>query len=536
MGPVEEHDEPRGTGEHGAPAGRPHRWTLLLEAVVGLARTGRVDDLLARIVYLGATLVGARYVALSVVGLDAEQPSRLLVEHGTKPVGDHEDLTPGAWIEVPVRVGEQVFGHLHLVADDVEPDGPGVAGGPASPGFDREDEEIVVALAAAAGVTIENARLHAETRRRERWLAATAEITARLLEQTSELDALQLIADRARELAGASAGWVISGLDADHLELRVISGVEVDIEYLRTLPLDGSVARSVLRTGEPLRLDDLAGDQRVTRHGPIPGWPVLGPGIVVPLLAEGARGALGLGWAPEDRARFDRLESALPANFAQQASLALKVSQAQADQRQLAVLRDRERIGRDLHDVVIQRLFAVGLGLESLGRLPADQHAQRIDDAVDQIDETIRDLRSAIHQLRGAGQSRDLQEQVCDVVAWSEPVLGFRPQLRFTGPVRTGVPETVVPDLLAVLTEAISNVGRHAGARVVRVELSVDDEGVVLSVRDDGRGMDDPARSSGLGNMRHRAVRHGGRLTLDSSPGRGTEIRWQVPRAVAARE
>ncbi len=513
-------------GEAG-PAGRPHRWTLLLEAVVGLARTGQVDDLLSRIVHLGATLVGARYVALSVVGPDAVEPSRLFVEHGTPPDPDEQVLTPGAWMEVPVRVGDQVFGHLHLVAAVAA--GAGGAGGPGGRCFDAEDEEIVVALAAAAGVTIENARLHAEARRRERWLAATAEITSRLLEQTTELDALQLVADRARELAGATVSWVISGADEDDLELRVTSGADIDIDYVRTLPLDRSMARSVLSSGEPLRLDDLSGDQRVARHGLIPGWPRLGPGIVVPLQADGARGALGLGWAPEERDRFDRLESALPAGFAQQASLALKVSQAQADQRQLAVLRDRDRIGRDLHDVVIQRLFAVGLGLEALGRLPVEQHAQRVDDAVEQIDETIHDLRSAIHQLRGAGRSRDVHEQVCDVVAWSEPVLGFRPYLRFSGPVRTGIPDAVVPDLLAVLTEAISNAGRHAGARALRVELAVRDEVVTLTVRDDGRGISDTSRESGLSNMRHRAQRHGGRLSLEGGPGRGTEVRWEVP-------
>lgn len=493
---------------------RPHRWSLLLEAVVGLSRTGQVDDLLARIVHLGASLVGARYVVLSVVGPDSAEPSRLFMEHGTRPENTEHALTPGAWMEVPVRVGDQVFGHLHLVATRL---------------FDDEDEEIVVALAAAAGVTIENARLHAEARRRERWLAATAEITARLLEQTTELDALQLVADRARELAGATVSWVISGADEDGLELRVTSGADVDIEYMRTLPLDQSLARSVLSTGEPLRLDDLSRDERLARHGLIPGWPQLGPGIVVPLQADGARGALGLGWTPEARDRFDRLESALPAGFAQQASLALKVSQAQADQRQLAVLRDRDRIGRDLHDVVIQRLFAVGLGLEALGRLPVEQHAQRVDDAVEQIDETIRDLRSAIHQLRRAGQSRDLHEQVCDVVAWSEPVLGFRPHLRFTGPVRTGVPDAVVPDLLAVLSEAISNAGRHAQAHTLRVELTVQDETVTLVVRDDGQGINDASRDSGLGNMRHRAQRHGGLLTLTGGPGKGTEVRWQVP-------
>ena len=137
------------------------------------------------------------------------------------------------------------------------------------------------------------------------------------------------------------------------------------------------------------------------------------------------------------------------------------------------------------------------------------------------------------HQLRRAGQSRDVHEQVCDIVAWSEPVLGFRPYLRFTGPVRTGVPEAVVPDLLAVLTEAISNAGRHARAGTLRVELAVLEDDVVLTVRDNGLGLVDTTRESGLANMDHRARRHGGRLTLDSGQGRGTEVRWQVPRATA---
>ncbi len=498
------------------PTAGTHRWGLLLEAVVGLARTGQVDDLLSRMVAVARELVQARYVALRVVSPDDQEPAQLFVEHGEPPGSPADLLDPGAWMEVPVRVGDRVFGHLHLVARQ---------GG----GFTPDDEDIVVALAAAAGVTIENARLHAQAERREQWLAASAEITARLLEQTSEVGALQLVADRARELARARVSWVISEVPPDGLQVRVVAGADVDIEYLQALPLDNSVASAVLESGEPLRLDDLAGDDRVSRHGLIPGWPELGPTIVVPLMAAGVRGALGLAWEPRDRERFERLESALPAGFAQQASLALKVSQANLDQRQLAVLRDRDRIGRDLHDVVIQRLFAIGLGLEALGRLPADQHAARVDDAVEQIDETIRDLRSAIHQLRRAGESRDVQEQVSDVVAWAEPVLGFRPLLRFTGPVRTGVPDAVVPDLLAVLTEAISNAGRHADATAVRIELAAGDDGVVLSVRDDGRGFADPDRVSGLANMRHRAQRHGGDLDLRSEPGGGTEVAWRVP-------
>ena len=197
-----------------------------------------------------------------------------------------------SFLGVPVRIRDRVFGNLYLTEKSGGVD------------FSDDDENIVIALAAAAGVAIENARLYEEAAQREHWLEATAEITALLADDTGK-DALQVVADRAREVSGADVSWVVSGTDADTLELRVVSGAPADLDAMRAMPMDRSLASEVVRTGQPISVPDLAAEPRAMDPSSIEGWPQLGPVVVVPMRAgAGVEGALALAWTPEHAERL----------------------------------------------------------------------------------------------------------------------------------------------------------------------------------------------------------------------------------------
>ncbi|GAA4744006.1 two-component system sensor histidine kinase [Nocardioides endophyticus] len=533
------------------------RWRLLLDAVVTMAADLSLDRLLSRIVEIAGDLAGAQYAALGVLDAGPERRLRTFVTHGLSPatVSEIGDLPTGhgllgllidhpepvrlhdiaqhpasygfpanhppmrSFLGVPVRIRDRVFGNLYLTEK--------VGGGD----FTEQDEEIVVALAAAAGVAIENARLAEDATRRERWLAATAEFTALLSGSTSGHDPLELVADRAREVAEADVAWVVTGTSVESLRVRVMSGAVASPAALDSLDLEQSLASRVVQSGLPVSVEDLASDPRAIDVSAALGLPALGPAMVVPLRSQsGIEGALALAWTPDHIARFREVDPAMPANFAEQAALVLQVTRGRDDRERLAVLEDRDRIGRDLHDLVIQRLFAIGLGLQSTSRLVDHEEAtSRLDAAVDDLDATIKDIRRSIFALGAVGDTADIQAEVTRLVDRAAGTLKFRPSLTFEGPVRTLVTEVVAPDLLAVLAEALSNAARHAEAKLVEVVLSAGAEGVTLTVSDNGRGIPGEIVESGLSNMRERAERLGGRCEVTSSGEQGTTVRWSVP-------
>jgi signal transduction histidine kinase len=529
------------------------RLRLLLDAVVTMAGDLSLDGVLARIVAVASRVVEARFAALGVLGGDGDDPLRTFIYHGIaeeeavrighlprghgllgliidrpEPLRLHDlaehpasyGFPPNhpamhSFIGVPVRTRDQVFGNLYLTEKEDGSD------------FTAEDEEVVVALAAAAGVAIDNARLYEEATRREAWLQATAEITASLLGTVMGTEALQLVADRAREVAEADVAWIVAGSSPEDLRVRAIAGVKADPEELGTLQVSDAVGGRVVETGEALLIPDVA-QERVS-VSVLRGWPVIGPVIVVPLGTAGVRGALALGWSPEHADRHRLVGFELPASFARQAALALQVTQAREDQERLAVLEDRDRIGRDLHDLVIQRLFAVGLGLQGTARfVDRPEATKRLEQAVDDLDATIKDIRRTIFALGRSETADDVQAEVTQLVERAASTLKFRPTLTFEGPVRTLVPDDLVPDLLAVLGETLSNAGRHAQASAGSVRLHVGDE-LVLTVMDDGQGMGADVVESGLANIRRRAERRGGTFVVESRPGEGTTLRWAVP-------
>jgi signal transduction histidine kinase len=300
----------------------------------------------------------------------------------------------------------------------------------------------------------------------------------------------------------------------------------------RQFPRAGSISGEVLDQGGPILVEDLSQDHRSVQPQVSVGG--LGPAIFVGLVAGGHTfGTLAtcrVSGAPP----FTRIEHDTVSSFAAQASVALEVEQGRRNGQLLSRLEDQDRIARDLHDTVIQRLFATGLALQGAGRLVTDQEARRrIDQAVDELDATVRQIRTVIFDVERshAEGSRSLRGDVLDLTREAARSLGFEPRVAFDGPVDTVVSGHVGDELLATLREALSNVARHASARRVEVEVRVDDR-VILRVRDDGLGFD-AARvrpgSLGLASMRTRAEHLGGGISVSTPVDGGTEITWTVP-------
>jgi signal transduction histidine kinase len=253
-----------------------------------------------------------------------------------------------------------------------------------------------------------------------------------------------------------------------------------------------------------------------------------GPIMVVPLRGSGrVHGVLNL-VRLRGRAAFSAEDLDLATGFANQAAVALELAQARADQQRAALFDERERIAADLHDHVIQRLFAAGLSLQALAAtLGPGRATNRVMSTVSDLDATISQIRTAIFQLQQTSQTspRTLRARVLDLVGELAPALGFDPAVRFSG-VLDILPDHLGDDLLAVVREALSNIARHARAHTAEIDLTAHDDRVTLTVRDDGVGVSDTTRRSGLANLRRRAQRHGGDFVLEPGPGSGTLLTW----------
>jgi signal transduction histidine kinase len=526
------------------------RLRSLLDAVVGISTDLDLSSTLRRIVDSACQLVGARYGALGVIGED-----RRLAEFITHGIGADERAAIGAlptgrgvlglliddprpmrmpditkhpksfgfppnhppmhsFLGVPVRIRDTVYGNLYLAEKH------------GAEQFSDDDEQIVVALAAAAGAAIDNARLYALARRRHLWLAAANDITAVMLGRVQRSTALELVARRAREVAGAELTLVLLRDEAE-------GTLTVEFADAEAEPPPDLLGSTIVAAETEFAEAAIAGRHvTVENLGKAAPWPTpLGdrPATVVPLAtAETVHGLLVVVGATGERQ--DREEDlAMLTAFAGQAALALERALAQEERETFAILEDRERIARDLHDVVIQRLFATGLHLQSAARLAGrPEVVERLNSAVDDLDTTIRDIRSAIFELRSPVRG-ELRAEVRSLVDAAAAPLGFRPALALTGPVDTSATPETRDDLLAVVREALSNVVRHASASAVSVEVTAADGRLSVRVSDNGVGIAPETARSGLNNLRERASRHGGAFDVRRCEPTGTIVEWSVP-------
>jgi signal transduction histidine kinase len=514
----------------------------VLDAVATMSSDLSLDSLLDRILRQTGQLVGAERGFLDVVdrrsdrrigsfasyGIDGtleplEAGRQLLVEQleqSDHRNGHRRPSEHNGFIGVPIRIHQRVFANLYLI------------GSSSGRGFSREDQEIVTAMASAAGVVIENARLYEEGDRQRMWLEAAAEITSALLSPISRLSALQLVADRARYVASADFVAILMPHDASTLVVEAVSGISVDDDVLgERVGMSDSVAGDAARLRATIVVPDTDLEPKYEAHR-TPAWPDLGSLMVLPLSSSDETGAMFVGWLKGHATDRWELDPVVPQRFADQAALVLQVVRAQADQAQLAVLVDRDRIGRDLHDLVIQRLFGIGLMLDNTIKMIADEPAvDRLSSAIDDIDQTIKDIRRTIFALSSPESSTDLRAEIDRILHhWSE-LLGFAPDLRLMGPVDSVVSDEVREQLVAVLGETMSNIVRHAEADKVLVQLDVDGD-ISLLVADNGTGVapGDTGHGNGLRNIRERAVLLGGTCVMDSQQGAGTTVVWTVPR------
>jgi signal transduction histidine kinase len=533
----------------------------LLEAVIAISSGLDLESTLRRIVETAVRLVDASYGALGVIGDDKElaefipvgltddeigridhwpegrgllgllvkepQPLRLasISAHADSsgfPAG-HPAME--SFLGVPVRVRNEVFGNLYLTNKR--------GGGE----FTEDDEVVLLALGAAAGVAVENARLYEAAQRSQRWIQASAEVTTELLSGTEPDDVLARITSQARELSDADLAVLALPDEAgSRLTIAYADGDGAQAVRGLVLPAGQSLSGQVLSSGESVISTDFASDERAAAAARA-AMSHIGPAVVFPLGAHsGRRGVLTIG-RRRGRVPFPAAEATFAAAFAAQAAVALELAASRAEAERLSVYQDRDRIARDLHDLVIQRLYATGMSLQgTMPLITRPEVASRVTRAVDDMDQTIKEIRGAIFalQARDAEASRDPRADIVALVEELTAMLRFAPSLRLGPGLGALGNEELAEQALIVLREALSNIARHAGATRADVTVDVGDDGfLTVAVTDNGTGIPAGSRRSGLRNLAGRAAELGGELRLSpadrGAPHPGTRLEWRVP-------
>ena len=525
----------------------------LLDAFLSVSTGLDLDATLRRIVEAGVGLVDARYGALGVlreggglaafiyVGIDEETRARMghlpegkgvLGQLITEPyplripdvsrhpssVGFPPNHPPmRSFLGVPVLVRGEAFGNLYMTEKS-------------HGDFTAEDEAVLTALAGAAGIALDNARLYEEGEVRRRWLTAVSDVRSALLDAASPAEALGLIVEQVANLTEADATWVLQGPDPDDGSYVVAAQTGADLHDVIGSHLDpaNNPLIEALGTAAPsVATLDLSGQPNDGPNGHI-AW---GPCLSIPLRGSQSEDAVLVICRKAGAPAFAQSVAPLVTAFADQATTALDKAARQRLARQLDVYEDRERIARDLHDLVIQRVFAAGLALQSvLPRIAEADPRRRIQGVIGQLDDTVRDIRTTIFDLQTTDSTQhpdSTRRRVLDVV--TETVgESVQPTVRMAGAVDSLITGELAADVEAVVREAVSNVARHSGAAHVTVTLDVTDD-VVVEVVDDGRGIDGRAARSGLRNLDDRARRRGGGSSVDTLPDGGTRLRWHAP-------
>ncbi|MGW1201310.1 GAF domain-containing protein [Streptomyces cyaneofuscatus] len=475
------------------------RLPLLLEAVLSIGSDLGLRATLQQIVDTATTLTGARYGALGVLEPDQDRTEALYTTGMTEaerqrvghllperraalPPEEGRKAPPArAFLTAPIQVHTQLFGHLCLAEKSSGP-------------FSETDRALLHVLASQAGIAIGNARLYESARQRERWIEGAAAVTTALLTGTDAADALMTVAESARVLAGATAGVILQPTEAGGMEIVTASTLDDPAGIVGTTIAPGSPVLVQLLGGEPVFIDDSATDPRMTTDV----RSRFGPSMMLPLQSGGRLiGTLAL---PRRRGAppYTAVDRLLATQFASQAALALVMADAQADRERLAVYEDRDRIARDLHDLVVQRLFATEMMLESTRRRAATEEdaSELLGRAVDELDSTIQEVRTAIFALQQppAEAPSTFRGRVLRETGGAAALLGFPPSVHFTGAVDALVGEETGRELLAALRGALAAAHRRPGVSAIdvavdaTVRLPDGRSAVRLVVADDGDG------------------------------------------------
>jgi signal transduction histidine kinase len=453
-----------------------------------------------------------------------------------------------SFLAVPVRISDSVYAQLCLTdkaAKTPEADKPDSTADDGGEPFTGEDERVAEGLVAVAGMAVENAYLYERSRRRQRLLEAIEEISAGLLAGAAAMDVLQLVADRALALSSADHTLIalpsgvevgetnlnMAGVGADEaaalhaasLTVDVCAGPDAALLVGRRIPMDESTLGAVFRDGVPRHVPNLRFD--LTADSGI----ASGPALVLPLRARGTAIGVLVALRRPSAGRFGDDQLPLVAAFADQAALGLQLARHQRRLRELDVLAERERIAADLHDHVIQRLFAVGLALRSTQRrAQVIDVRHRLAENIDHLHDVITEIRNTIDDLHATGsETAPLRTSLREVVNELTNHTSLHTRIDTTGPLEV-LPGYLAEHAEAVIREAVSNVVRHAGADELTVAVSVADD-LVIEVTDDGVGIPASGRRSGLHNLSQRAARSNGRLTIERPAAGGTRLVWTAP-------
>ncbi|TXI48254.1 GAF domain-containing sensor histidine kinase [Mycolicibacter arupensis] len=454
---------------------------------------------------------------VGVVGLLIDEPQILrlddLSQHPAS-IGFPPDHPPmRTFLGVPVGVRGEVVGNLYLTEK--------ANGQP----FSEDDEVLVQALAAAAGIAIANARLYAQAKARQSWIESTRDIATELLSGTDPTTVFRLIAEEAAKLTGAESALVAIPIDED--------APEAEVRELLVAETVGTAMGSI--AGETIAVSDTAVGQAFAQREPrrveqlkLSGVDVAGPALILPLRATDAVAGVVVAMRHPTAAPFSTEQLDMMAAFADQAALAWQLATTQRRMHELDVVTDRDRIARDLHDHVIQRLFAVGLSLQ--GTIPRSRDAavqRRLSDAVDDLQGIIGEIRTTIFDLHGASATVTRLRQRLDNAVAQFSGSGLHTTVQFVGPLSVVEP-ALADHAEAVVSEAVSNAVRHSGATTLTVRIKVEDD-LTIEVTDNGRGMPDVVTPSGLTNLRRRAEESGGTFSVTSAPTGGTVLHWSAP-------
>ncbi|MGQ4600782.1 GAF domain-containing protein [Nocardia sp. R6R-6] len=530
----------------------------LIEAMLSVTSGLDIDRTLHTIVQAATSLVDARYGALGIRGHEQQliqfvyegidAPTRKLIGdlpqgHGVlgllfsqpKPIrldnlADHPSSVgfPAhhppmrTFLGVPVRIRDEVFGNLYLTEK--------ANGQP----FTEDDEVIVRALAAAAGIAIDNAHLYESARTRQAWIEATRDITTEFLAGTASDQVLANLVDATRRLTGSEQMFLAvvpdpdnSPADITELLITHAAGAEANQQPVK-LPFGDTTIGKAFQLRAPQRLDDT----RRADLGKI--FPDAGPALVLPMQTSDSTVGVLIALRSVESAPYEDETLELTAVFANQAALAIQLADAQRRMRELDILSDRDRIARDLHDHVIQRLFAVGLSLQGIvprSRVP--EVRERLADAINDLQDVVQEIRTSIFDLHGGdGHSARVRQRIEEAIRQQTRSCPIRTSVHISGPLSVIEPE-LADHAEAVVREAVSNAVRHSGAQSVSVAIAVADDLTIL-VEDDGCGMAANVTRSGLTNLARRAEEANGTFTIASGTGpagqpTGTRLCWKVP-------